>query len=407
MKILFSAYLCRPGQGSEASIGWNTPIEVARGHDVWVLTSSASRSAIAEAVANEPIDRVNHIIVELPPRFERLNHQLRYLLWLVYSYATARRLNRSIGFDVAQHISYVRYWTPSLLPLLPVPYVWGPIAGHEPAHIRLVEGLTAKAKEYVRRVILMLANVNPLLWYTARKSAVVLACSDEMERHAKTLGARRTQKMIPSPPLGDVFELTRRTSGPAPIGEFIDLVSVAGVQRVFDWKGYHLALHGIAASGLRNIRYRIYGSGPHEAVLRRLARDLGIEQMVEFVGDVPRSEMLLAMRDSVALLHPALRDGGATVIVEAMAMGVPSICLDSGGPALQLDAETGFLVDPTSVESVANGIAEAIRKLANDPDLRQKMFDASRARASKHFTWQVRGEELRQVYRTFVQATAD
>ena len=38
MKVLISAYSCEPGRGSERGVGWNVAREVARRHEVWVLT---------------------------------------------------------------------------------------------------------------------------------------------------------------------------------------------------------------------------------------------------------------------------------------------------------------------------------------------------------------------------------
>jgi hypothetical protein len=38
MKILISAYSCEPGMGSEPGVGWNIAREVAKYHEVWVLT---------------------------------------------------------------------------------------------------------------------------------------------------------------------------------------------------------------------------------------------------------------------------------------------------------------------------------------------------------------------------------
>lgn len=406
MKILMTAYMCRPNSGSEASIGWRTPLAVARESEVWLLTPEHNRAKIEAELSREPQPRVHFCYVPLPRIARRWNHHLQYLAWLVASYVAAKRLHREVRFDVAQHVSYVRYWTPPLLALLPTRFVWGPIAGHEPSPLALARGGGAYVREAFRKLVLFGANLNPLLWFTARRSAVTVACSLEMQSHGRLLGARRTRVMIPSPPLEDVFELARTTVDPAPIGEVVQLVSVAGPHRVLDWKGYHLALHGIARSGVKNVRYRIFGSGREEGPLRRLAQELGIEGRVEFVGDVPRREMLLAMRDAVALLHPALHDGGATVIVEAMALGVPTICLDMGGPAVQVSEETGFKVPGTSKEAVAEGIAAAIGRLVSEPDLRRRMFVAARCRAAEEFTWERRGADLNALYREIAAPAA-
>ncbi|HLE82176.1 MAG TPA: glycosyltransferase family 1 protein, partial [Dehalococcoidia bacterium] len=42
-KVLISAYACEPGKGSEPNVGWNVAREMARQHDVWVLTRANNR----------------------------------------------------------------------------------------------------------------------------------------------------------------------------------------------------------------------------------------------------------------------------------------------------------------------------------------------------------------------------
>lgn len=54
MRILLSAYSCEPHRGSEPGLGWNTTIELARNHEVWVITKERHRKAIEQEL------RTNH-----------------------------------------------------------------------------------------------------------------------------------------------------------------------------------------------------------------------------------------------------------------------------------------------------------------------------------------------------------
>ena len=55
MRVLLSAYSCQPGKGSEPGIGWNWAMQIARFHEVWVLTRAANRQAVEAALrANGP-----------------------------------------------------------------------------------------------------------------------------------------------------------------------------------------------------------------------------------------------------------------------------------------------------------------------------------------------------------------
>jgi len=58
MKVLLSAYLCEPEKGSELAVGWNWVLQIARFHDVWVLTAGEWRKGIQNALAKDALHRV-------------------------------------------------------------------------------------------------------------------------------------------------------------------------------------------------------------------------------------------------------------------------------------------------------------------------------------------------------------
>ena len=81
-----------------------------------------------------------------------------------------------------------------------------------------------------------------------------------------------------------------------------------------------------------------------------------------------------------------------------MAAGRPVLCLDVGGPALLVTEETGFKVPALSPEQVVTDLAEALRRLAQDPALRARLGKAARARVAEYFDWDKKGEWIREVY---------
>ena len=140
MKLLISAYACEPGRGSEAGVGWNCVLQAARFHEVWVLTRKNNREPIENALQTDPLENVRFVYFDLP-RWSRFwkrrtrGLQLYYYLWQIGAYFVARKLHRRVGFDLTHHVTFVNYWLPSLLPLLPVPFLWGPVGGGESAPV--------------------------------------------------------------------------------------------------------------------------------------------------------------------------------------------------------------------------------------------------------------------------------
>ena len=98
-------------------------------------------------------------------------------------------------------------------------------------------------------------------------------------------------------------------------------------------KGLPLALEAIAT--LPAWRLVILGDGPEELRLRRLARRLGIADRVEFRGMQTRDEVMRVMREEAdVLVFPSFHDEGSLAVVEAVATGLPVVCLDRGGPRI-------------------------------------------------------------------------
>jgi hypothetical protein len=138
LKVLLSAYSCQPGAGSEPAVGWNLAEAMSERHDVWVLTRAANRPHIEAVLGPSREGQPRFSYYELPGwrLFEKLGASLphaHYYLWQLGVYWHMRALHREVRFDLAHHVTYVKYSTPSLLCLLPIPFVWGPVGGGETA----------------------------------------------------------------------------------------------------------------------------------------------------------------------------------------------------------------------------------------------------------------------------------
>ena len=109
----------------------------------------------------------------------------------------------------------------------------------------------------------------------------------------------------------------------------------------------------------------------------------------------------------MALVQPRLHESGGFVCLEAMAAGRPAICLDLGGPAVQVTAETGFKIPALNPEQAVAGLAQAMTSLANDPQLRSRMGLAGRQRVNQLFNWETKGQFLADVYEKILAQQGD
>jgi glycosyltransferase involved in cell wall biosynthesis len=81
-----------------------------------------------------------------------------------------------------------------------------------------------------------------------------------------------------------------------------------------------------------------------------------------------------------------------------MAAGRPVICLDLGGPALQVTNDTGFKIPADNPQQVVTALKEAMIKIASDSQLFLRMSHSSRARAREAFNWEMKQKWIRDIY---------
>jgi glycosyltransferase involved in cell wall biosynthesis len=146
--------------------------------------------------------------------------------------------------------------------------------------------------------------------------------------------------------------------------------------------------------------YWIVGDGSDEKRLKALAGRLGVADRVKFWGRLQRNETLDRLSECDVLVHPSLHESGGMVCLEAMAAGRPVICLDLGGPALQVTDDVGVRVPGRQRDQAVKGIAGAMAALARAPERRKMMGQAGRARVvSREYSWDNKVEIYESVYR--------
>ncbi|MCT4790773.1 MULTISPECIES: N-acetyl-alpha-D-glucosaminyl L-malate synthase BshA [Exiguobacterium] len=124
------------------------------------------------------------------------------------------------------------------------------------------------------------------------------------------------------------------------------------------------------ASKDRAMRLLLVGDGPEMGQTRRRAKELGIYEKIIFAGKQEHVAQLLAISDIHLLLSE--KEAFGLVVLEAMAVGVPSVVSSAGGlPEVIQDGKTGFIVPTYDVKTAADRIG----KLADDAALREELAE--------------------------------
>lgn len=157
---------------------------------------------------------------------------------------------------------------------------------------------------------------------------------------------------------------------------------LTSVGRLISAKGQAFLLQAFARIQARipHAELHLAGDGPDETVLKELAESLGIADRVRFLGHQQNVASLLASTDIFVFASES--EGLSNSVLEAMAMGVPSVVVDAPGVSeCHVDGETGF-VTPRDADS----FAERVLMLANSPDLRLRLGRAARARVESQYS---------------------
>jgi colanic acid/amylovoran biosynthesis glycosyltransferase len=123
------------------------------------------------------------------------------------------------------------------------------------------------------------------------------------------------------------------------------------------------------------------GSG-YRRVLEQQRRELGLEDAVELLGAVSETRVKQELEAAHVFALASLHEPLGVALMEAMAMGTPVVSTNAGGvPELIDDGVDGLLVPPS--DDVA--LAEAIRRIADDPSLAARLANAGRGKIATSF----------------------
>lgn len=401
MKVLATAYACEPGLGSEAGIGWNWTRQIARRHELVLITRENNVEAIERAAAAEGLDLtvVGH---DLPYWMRFWKRKSRgavayFYLWQRSLAKVAQRLDTQHDFDLVQHLTFASSWVPSGLAATGKPFVWGPVGQHPRVPDEYLKDARSRRSEHLKALVRRtLLRFDGALRRTLHGADVILSLGREFGDQVPLQYRHKVMPMLAcgtverAPELGAVKPRTRARGEP---------LEVLFSGRLIDLKGPGLAMAAFAQLRAEvPARMTFLGDGPRRADLEQQARELGITDDVELTGNLPHAEALERMHAAHVFLFPSF-EGAGMVVPEAMIAGNPVVCLDFGGPGDMTGAERGIAVPlgATVAETVAN-LADALLTLGHDEGRRLELAQNALRWARSETTWEAKGERLAEIY---------
>jgi glycosyltransferase involved in cell wall biosynthesis len=401
--------------GGEASLPWWCFKFLRQaGVDAHLVAHGRTRPEVMDGFPNDlerlhfiPETRIDRLIWRIGSLLPaRIDVQTFVVIRHIYNQRLQRKIVRKLiaekGIEIVHEINPVSPKQVSLMHDLGVPVVIGPLAGGMtyPPAFKYLEPMGARAIETFGRAASHFFN----LLMPGKRKAAGLIVANEASRAALPHGT--TGKIYYMPDVGVDLSVWDHLAEPAPRED--GLVRFCYLGRLVDWKGVPFLLEAFAlvAEQEPSAVLDILGDGADRDKLEEQARELNITDRATFVGWVSAAEGSRRLRQADVMVLPSLREVGGIVILEAMAVGLPVIATDWGGPGVHVSDETGIRVKPDSRESFVRGLADAMLRLIRNPELRKQMSAAGKIRVRTNlYDWNQKTTRLLEIYSELLKDT--
>jgi len=406
VKVLIIGHPCGPGLGSEPANTWNWAWHLSRTNQVWVVAHPEYKERVDRFLELEPNDNLRFHWITVDSRFDRWvpgqgqekGIRLHYWLWLSEAYEHAAVLNEEVRFDLVHHVSWTTMAISPPFWKLPVRSIWGPVGGGQIFPPSLTSLLHEKRlQESIRSLYVSMLPYSPRLRRTLANADIVLAVNFETRSLLTRAGASGVELFLDCGVDEQPVVPTRRATG--------GRVTLLWAGRLEPTKGLVIAIRALAKCKNLQSCLLVAGSGSDRARMEGLTRDLGLADRVEFLGRIPHEDMSALFQRCDVLVFTSMRDSSGSVVLEAMAHGLPVITLNHQGMRAFVPGDAAVKIPVTTPDQIIRDFALAIDALVSNPGSMHKMSEASSAFA-KEQTWTRRAEMMNTLYGELVKGVA-
>jgi teichuronic acid biosynthesis glycosyltransferase TuaC len=238
--------------------------------------------------------------------------------------------------------------------------------------------------------------------WALRKASIVVANSTWTAREILKYGVDREKLTIIR--LGGNAPKTLQFNPDLHRSEVVQLLSV-GV--LIKRKGHYFvveALRVLLDMGYL-FEYTVVGDGPEASTLTRKVEELGLNNVVHFMGHKSPVDVWPYFSKCDIFVLPSWAEAFGVVYVEALGLGKPVIgCRGEGGPEeLKALGDCVELVKPHDVST----LVDAIRRLIDDPARRERMGNIGKEIVRQYYTWEQNAAATIEIYRKVIDRTKE
>ncbi len=393
--LLVSAYACEPLKGSEQAVGWNFVIQLAKHNQVHVITRANNQEPISKNIPKEIASNIHFHYYDTHSFFRRFKNKskgiyLYYILWQIGIIKVVLKLKRQYNFNASIHLTFGNVWLPTFLPFINIPFIYGPLGGGESIPNSFISGLNFQQRlmQILRIILRYTIYINPLFLYTAYKAKFIICRTNDTKNLFPIFFQKKTRTLSDGAIEKEIFKYHASNLES-------NNLTIISTSRLIGFKNVITLVKALQYIN-KDINYKcvIIGSGPERKKIKEESKSLQLDRHIIYKEDLTRNEVLKDLEGASIFVSSSLRDACNLSLLEAMAIGLPVICLNWSGMAISTDDNCAIRLPVTNPEQMPKDMAEAIMKLAKDPELRKRMGENGRKRIQTVFNWDAKGKFL-------------
>ncbi len=414
-RVLIIAEAANPVLTSAALVGWSCARAIAAETDAHIVTEWRNREDFLRAGLIEGRDftainnrRLQHLSWSLTNKLSgkgNFSWSLYAMLSnLVYPFFE-RKLWKDFGprlkageFDLVHRVLPLSPTTPSWiapkLKKIGVPFVLGPLNGGVPWP-KGFEELRRNERDTAGKLRVLHKFTPGLRSSRECSSAILTASRTTLKEMPESVQSRCV--FIPENAVDLAkFPLLPREKSCLNSDQPLRLSFVG---RLVALKGIDMLLEA-AAPLLRTgeATLEIIGDGPERARLQSMIGAMGLTSTVRMEGWIEHANLGPKLRESDLFVFPSIREFGGGAVLEAMALGIPPVVLDHGGPPELVPPGTGFVIPMTDRADIVSNLQALLITVSGDREALAETGKRAQQHVQQFYTWEAKARQIVEVY---------
>lgn len=403
MNILINAYACAPNWGSEQGMAWHWITELAKMHNLYVITEGEWKKEIEEAVAL--LDVKDNIHFYYNPVSDKIRSMCwnqgdwrfywYYRKWQKKTLTIARQICSEHRIDIIHQLNMIGFREPGYLwNIYDTHYIWGPVGGMEIVPLSYLSGmpLSKKTKYIVKNMLNHLQiRYSTRVCKAIHRADIVIAATQGTYNsfvklhHIKPVYMNEAGCTILEQHTAHNFNK--------------DQLDILWVGRFLDTKKLDIAIRTIAKVKDLPVFLHIVGNGSdtENAMYQQMADKMGISNNIKWYGKLANKKVQEMMNQMDLFLFTSVLEGTPHVVLEAITNCLPILCIDTCGQGQLVNETIGWKVPLTNPQQNSTDFAAILRHIIiNRDEIKQKSDNCKQRQ--RELSWENKLVTMNKIY---------